>query len=246
MKHRIQDLARRGSFSRAACRDYAARTLAAALLLGAAQVHPAHGQQAATARSRAAVRHSNHHGRPATPSAADALGARIVAFAQQRRGQSVSTGECAALADAALQNAGARDAASYGEITEDADYVWGRNVALKDARPGDILQFRNYSVTTTVQTTWQFPDGHTETAQNWLVSQRPHHTAIVERNLGTSLAVLEQNAPPAGRAVQELALPVTSMRYTNTTNDGVPATVLTTVQVDGEIRVYRPQRATRS
>jgi hypothetical protein len=68
----------------------------------------------------------------------------------------------------------------------------------------------------------------------------------VERNLGTSLAVLEQNAPPAGRAVQELALPVTSMRYTNTTNDGVPATVLTTVQVDGEIRVYRPQRATRS
>jgi hypothetical protein len=186
-------------------------------------------------------RHTVRRARPAALSGADALGRRIVAFARQHRGQSVSTGECAALVEAALQSAGARDAASYGEITEDADYVWGRNIALKDARPGDILQFRNYSITTTVQTTWQFPDGHTETAQNWLVSERPHHSAIVERNFGTRLAILEQNAPPAGRAVQELTLPVASMSYLNTTNDGVPAVVRTTVKVEGEIRVYRPQ-----
>jgi hypothetical protein len=198
-------------------------------------------QSSLLARSRVVGRQTSHRARLAAPRPTDALGARIVAFALGHQGQSVSTGECAALADEALRNAGARDASSYGEITEDADYVWGRNVALKDARPGDILQFRNYSITTTVQTTWQFPDGHTETGANWLVSQRPHHTAIVERNLGTTLAILEQNAPPAGRAVQEFALPITSMTSVNTTNDGVPAIVKTTVQVDGEIRVYRPQ-----
>lgn len=212
-------------------------TLVVGVLLGASHASLAHARHVHTQQSAAWTR----------PRDAGSLGARIVAFARDHEGQSVSTGECAALADAALQNAGAHDASFYGDITDDADYVWGRNIALKDVRPGDILQFRNYSITTTVQTTWQFPDGHTETSASWLINQRPHHTAIVARNLGATLAILEQNAPPAGRAVQEITLPVTSAAYVNATNDGVPATVRTTVQVNGEIRAYRPQPAsTRS
>ena len=69
---------------------------------------------------------------------------QIVAYPRSHFGEHVGDGQCFALADRALRGAGAKSAADFGGITADADYVWGRAVALADVRPGVIIQFRDY------------------------------------------------------------------------------------------------------
>ena len=69
----------------------------------------------------------------------------VLAYARQRVGRQVGSGECFDLADEALRNAGASSASEYGPITPTADYVWGRRVSRQEAQPGAIIQFRNYS-----------------------------------------------------------------------------------------------------
>src|SRR5262249_39098476 len=59
-------------------------------------------------------------------------GDRLVEFARSRMGQRVGDGQCSTLAREALRAAGARGRR------------WGEQLpSLKDARPGDILQFRD-------------------------------------------------------------------------------------------------------
>src|SRR5262245_58631889 len=53
---------------------------------------------------------------------------RIVAYARRQRGDRVGDGQCFAFADRALRQADARSARDYGDITPDADYVWGTSV----------------------------------------------------------------------------------------------------------------------
>jgi hypothetical protein len=89
----------------------------------------------------------------------------------------------------ALQSAHAKTTDAFGVSGPDADYVWG-DLALRvtatggtptvevgdlsAVRPGDIVQFRNYL------------------QSNGL--NAPHHTAIVEQNLGGGqFLVLQQN-----------------------------------------------------
>ena len=69
----------------------------------------------------------------------------VVSFALHNLGQPVGDGECFTLADRALRNAGAKSAADYGPVVPDGDYVWGTPVSLSSLRPGDIVQFRDYS-----------------------------------------------------------------------------------------------------
>lgn len=246
MLDRTYSSIRRNTPSQSAFRRPGCVAAALAIVLGAWPLAAPQARQAAQPHHRAAPKPAKRRGRPAVASAADILGARIVAYALQHQGQSVGTGQCAALADAALRQAGARSADSYGDIDANTDYIWGRRVALRDARPGDILQFRNYNITTELQTTRQYPDGRRESTQTWAVSSRPHHTAIVERNLGGSLLILEQNAPPSGSEVQEHSLPVAPSAYSTVQQGSVPSLVTTTIQVNGEIAVYRPQAAPHS
>jgi hypothetical protein len=73
---------------------------------------------------------------------------QVLHYAKGRLGgPPVLPGQCTALADEALRNAGGRSAADFGRRTEDGDYIWGTAVSLSDVRPGDILQFRDYHYT---------------------------------------------------------------------------------------------------
>ena len=153
------------------------------------------------------------------------LGEQVVSFARDRIGRSTGSGECFDLVDQALRNAGAKSAADFGTVTPNADYVWGSLVSLSDARPGDIIQFRNYRYDRTIKT-----DSRTDTD----FQERPHHTAIVERTDGDgAITVLEQNVPE-GSTGQRIQLFFSNA----TTNIGGHRT---TVKVQGRVRFYRPQ-----
>jgi hypothetical protein len=157
--------------------------------------------------------------------ASASLGDQVVSFAQDRIGRSVGSGECFDLADQALRNAGAKSAADFGPVTPNADYVWGNSVSLADARPGDIIQFRNYRYDRTIKT-----DSGTDTD----FQERPHHTAIAGTiDGGGALTVLEQNVPE-GSAGQRSQLFFSNVN-TNT------AGRWTTIRVQGRVRFYRPQ-----
>ena len=154
----------------------------------------------------------------------------VIAFVTQRMGTRYSDGECFTLANDALKNAGGKDAAANGKVTEDADYVWGNPVKQSDVKVGDFIQFRNYQYTRTVRT--DNPDG------SWSEKDekkgRPHHTAIVEQVNGDgSLVVLEQNAPK-GDPVARTTLYFKS----GTTESG---NTKTTITVQGSVWFYRPQ-----
>jgi hypothetical protein len=153
------------------------------------------------------------------------IGEQVVNYARGKLGERVGRGECFDLADRALRNAGAKSAADFGSVADDADYVWGTAVSLSDVRPGDIIQFRDYRYDRTVETS---------TREDTDFQTRPHHTAIVERvDGGGALTVLEQNAPEGdpGKRTQLFFSDV------STSSGGKK----TTVKVQGTFRFYRPQ-----
>ena len=124
-----------------------------------------------------------------------ALNTRVVEFARSKIGQKVGDGECSALAAEALRAAGAK--VSRGSTG------WGEPLpSLKDARPGDILQFENAVFVHTEFT----PEGALLTVN----FRFPHHTAIVtgvrKRRKGNLLTVLHQNAGVDGGSDAERKL----------------------------------------
>jgi hypothetical protein len=125
---------------------------------------------------------------------------KIVEFARARLGKKVGDGECTSLAIAALKSVGAKTTYDYGISGLDKDYKWGR--LLKDpadAQPGDIIQFRD--VVTVTKTVTKTAGG---TTTRTMTRNYPHHTAIVEKNLGKGkLQLLEQNAGEAGATEEE-------------------------------------------
>lgn len=85
---------------------------------------------------------------------------------------------------------------------QDGDYVWGETVPLGDVKPGDVLQFRNHTITTTidVSTLETYPDGtkiDDDDPAAGITSDsasRGHHTAIVMEVKGNGkLVVAEQH-----------------------------------------------------
>lgn len=160
-----------------------------------------------------------------TPSMAD----RIVSYASRNRGDRVGNGECFTLVDRALRGAEARSAADYGTITPTADYVWGASVSVSELRPGDVIQFRDYSYERTIVTETADATDTQEDEQS-----RPHHTAIVASVDGDgAVTVWEQNSP-VGSAVRRVQLFFSS----GTTTRGNRTT---TIRVRGTFWFYRPQ-----
>jgi len=173
------------------------------------------------------------------------LGARVLGFARARQGTQVGDGECTTLVQQALLGAGARTTDAFNAVTPDGDYVWGTRVALANVKPGDILQFRNYRVVRHVLTEQRMVGGEVSPMQSEDFEERDHHTAIVEQSFGATLSVLEQNVDPGGRVVQRGRVETASRTYTQTD----PATgdqVTTTVEVEGEVMAYRPQKASQA
>jgi hypothetical protein len=176
---------------------------------------------------------------------------KVIAWAKGQLGKQVGRGECWDLADQALRKSGAH---SSDSTEPDADYDWGEDIRLGDAGPGDVLQFRDYSVTTTTTTTMTFTDGTETTETDEETMERPHHTALVDTNPGNGwINVLEQNAPPKGRKVQKYKMATRSMDIppktvhksvkNPVTKKIAPATIVTEVSivVSGTISAYRPE-----
>lgn len=174
---------------------------------------------------------------------------KVVSWARSKLRHRVARGECWDLANGALRYAGAQSSITTGR---DDDYVWGSPVALGAAVPGDILQFRDHRVTITVTTRMTFSDGATDISESEEYQVRPHHTAIVDANLGAKgLVILEQNREP-GLPVERNTLRVAnSVSEVKTEHRSVKgsdgksrlATVVTTTshRVSGWVKAYRPQ-----
>jgi hypothetical protein len=155
----------------------------------------------------------------------------IVGFAKRKVTHHVGDHQCFALADQALRGAGAFSAADFGQITGDADYIWGTQIQLGALQPGDIIQFRDYKYERKV--TVDSADGSSKWSTD--SQERPHHTAVVETVDGDGAAtVLEQNAPP-GSPVHRTRLYFQTMtvKHGNTTTE---------VTVEGTVWYYRPQK----
>lgn len=105
--------------------------------------------------------------------------------------------------------------------------------------PGDVLQFRDYVVTTTTVTKSMWTNGSVSKATEEVVAKRPHHTAIVATVAPGVLTVFEQHVKPGGPHVQQHSLPIRAGTTVTTehkiarTPSGVPmpATIVKTVTV---------------
>lgn len=162
----------------------------------------------------------------------------------------MGAGECWDLADRALRHAGADSSTTTGL---DDDYEWGDPIDVSDVRPGDVLQFRDFVVTTSTTVDVTFADGSGSVDETEVEALRPHHTAIVDAILGTQhLIILEQQVKPLGKRVQRHTIPTqdlapvvktTHKTMKHSSGRMMPATVITTtaISVSGQIWPYRPQ-----
>jgi hypothetical protein len=151
-----------------------------------------------------------------------ALNQKVLEFARGKVGQVVGNGECTALVFEAYRYAGAR---RFWRPEPGAEMVWGERLeSVKDARPGDVLQFRDAVF-----------KGH-KTYRNgsykfWEYSY-PHHTAIVadvkKTKSGTILTLLHQNVGPTSTPENE-SKPVR--------RDSIN---LSELQPGGQVIAYRP------
>jgi hypothetical protein len=160
-------------------------------------------------------------------------GQAVLDFANSKKGQKVGSGECFDLADQALKKNGFKTASDYGQVTPDGDYKWGKEVPLNEAKPGDVLQFRDYKNETKTRT--EDDKGWKERTET---QERPHHTAIVVANDGKgNVTVLEQNAPKGSKVTQR----VLHMGNGTTSSEDGGTTTTQTQNTDGTVTAYRPE-----
>ena len=192
-----------------------------------------------------------------------ALNDDVKAWVDNKVGQAkVGKGECFDLADMALKEKGAKSAEDFGSVADGADYIWGTAVAdLKLAIAGDILQFRDYDMTTTVdvQVTEKGPKGEdvgSSFSNNSTSISRPHHTAVLMANNGAgSFTVAEQNVAAAGSTTTSSVVLKNNLLVSGSTKKETTVTTrtdpdwgvvtvttvtTTTVTVKGTIKAYRP------
>jgi hypothetical protein len=183
------------------------------------------------------------------------LNQKVVVWAQGQVGKKVGAGECWDLGESALKQAGAQTSNDLGPVDDDADYIWGDQIDMKDVQPGDIIQFRDHEVTTTIETEYTFSDGTSVDDNKDSVAQRGHHTAIANGKLEAdgSLKTLEQHVKPLGEKVQNKKLltrdvpPVVTKKFEKELNpttkkeETVEVTTTTTITVTGTTWVYRPK-----
>jgi hypothetical protein len=169
--------------------------------------------------------------------AATTLNQKVLEYARGKFDQQVGRGECWDLAEEAVTKSGGESSTKLtgvnGKAFETADYKWGTPVELKDAQPGDVLQFNGHSfeVKTTTSAGW------TSEEQN-----RGHHTAIVEENLGDGrLRILEQHTRPPGETEVSKKVQRREIFVKNATIKEDKA--VKTIKSKGVVKAYRPKPA---
>jgi|SRR6266700_2490488 len=102
---------------------------------------------------------------------ADTVYDKVLAWAHGMLGQQIGRGECWDFVDQALRSAGAQSSTTVGAHD---DYVWGKPVRINEVAPGDVLQFRNWIVTTKTEVVVRFTDGNGYRDTDVVVARRPH------------------------------------------------------------------------
>ena len=181
------------------------------------------------------------------------LNQKILNWASGKVGTQVGAGECWDLANSALQQAGARTSSDLGPMGPDDDYVWGTVVDPKDALPGDVIQYRDWEMTSTTSTEVTFADDSGWSDEQTRTVGHPHHTSIIASTPGNgALTVLEQNHLGNKEKVRNGAIrwkdaaPKTTVtkkmmkRKDNGKTEIATVTVKVEVTVSGTLTVYRP------
>ena len=181
------------------------------------------------------------------------LNQKVVVWASGQVGKQIGAGECWDLANSALKQAGAQSSADLGPTGPDDDYVWGTLVDPKDALPGDVIQYRDWEMTTTTTTDVSFSDDYGWWDAPATTVGHAHHTSIVTTNPGNGvLTVLEQNHRGNKEKVRngsirwKDAVPTTSIskklmkRRDNGKTEIATITVKVEVTVTGTLTIYRP------
>lgn len=159
----------------------------------------------------------------------------VMAYANSQVGRKVGDGECTRLAEQALKSAGMKTTNDFGVTGKTADYVWGMLVSEDDAKPGDILQFRDHVMTvTTVKD---------EGGQKTKTYNRGHHTAIIaSKNFRTddwgrvyfSYSILEQHTSGKYYVHKDVIQLRKSVVKNDTTGEEI------TTESYGKVLIYRP------
>ena len=148
------------------------------------------------------------------PPVSDQQGKDIVTYLTGKIGDKIDAGECWDAAENGIKQVGAK------RPTDDL-YVWGSVVLHADMKPGDILQFSQFTVKV------ENEDG------SWSENTfgAPRHTAIVESiNSDGSVNIIHQNYSNQ-RTVQRM-----SNVFLNSGSAGS-----STVTTSGSVTRYRPQ-----
>jgi hypothetical protein len=184
------------------------------------------------------------------------INSQVVAYVEAHIAQVVGDGQCATLAQAAVQSARGVPFYKLGPFGLNSDYVWGKQVATLTPTkgnttgilPGDILQFRNVTEVDTV--TVHYKDGHTTTR---VATQKPtHHTAIVTKTGGNAkndIQVLQANVKLWDSEPLRMQHQVQGGDYwggTSTVTINYPqygfSITVTHTMTSGVINVYRPYK----
>lgn len=136
-----------------------------------------------------------------------AINQDILTYARAQLNTKVGDGECWTYVENAVTGAGGVSSRTLTpNFGPNANYVWGDTRALSALQAGNLVQFRNYSWTRTVEETVTFADGGGSTSTQTTSESRPHHSAIVNNvTPGGLVEILEQNAP-AGSSVHATSL----------------------------------------
>jgi|GEM_PF-5595675 len=123
---------------------------------------------------------------------------KVANFITGQLNKAVGDGGCWALAENALLAAGAMTSNDLTDKEEfkkaDAQYVFGTAIEAKNAAPGDLVQFKNYVMTRTVETKYDLPDGNSITLTSTDEVPKIHHSAVVMSMMDKDgrLVVVEQ------------------------------------------------------
>ncbi len=172
----------------------------------------------------------------------------------------VGSGECYDLADEVLREAGAKSAPDFEKVTKsrDQDYKWGTPINPKDAKPGDILQFRDHQITkeTVKKITKTYPDGHSEQSvskESSTYNRSPQHTSVVLSNEGDGKMtvaeqhVLDHDTGKLSSTVRKNDLytkdvpATTTIKHRTEGNVSIKEETTVTISVSGKVWAYRPQ-----
>ena len=170
--------------------------------------------------------------------------------------------QCFYMVDKVLKDAGAKSASDFDKITgrTDQNYRWSAvQIELKDAKPGDVIQFRNYVIDIhhDKKTTKTGAQNSITKGGDDLPLKRPQHTAIVLANNGDgTLIVAEQHVldrdsdpknPRISTTIRKNKLYTENVPARTTTDTREEGNVTTkeetteTITVTGKVWSYRPQ-----